>query len=248
MYANNTTVYLSEDDNYEDLGEILDKWCEGSTAKFNTRKTNIIPLGEERYHLQFSTTRKLNPDSSLIQEKDGAIITDGSSARILGGQIGNKVSQCEPWTGITQKVETKLAAGKKCYPTFEAKHHTVRMYKGGCTQYHTMIADMPKEVEKVVAKSIHTFTWDEALPTLNKAIMTANIFEGGRKFLDILGRNESIALRFYLYKKPGRATWAYLVDRILNEHRLKEAPHDVEAWVDPFLQNWGMIIDRSHQS
>ena len=46
LFANDTTVYLSNEDRIDDLQTILAKWCEVSGAKFNIEKTEIIPLGD----------------------------------------------------------------------------------------------------------------------------------------------------------------------------------------------------------
>ena len=49
LFANDMTVFLSESDNYSDLQKILTSWCKASTAKFNTGKTKIIPIGTEEF-------------------------------------------------------------------------------------------------------------------------------------------------------------------------------------------------------
>jgi hypothetical protein len=45
LYADDTTIFLSEADRYSDLEEILSRWCTASGAKFNLEKTEIIPIG-----------------------------------------------------------------------------------------------------------------------------------------------------------------------------------------------------------
>ena len=45
LFADDTTVYLSENDRWDDLQSILSRWCAVSGAKFNIEKTEIIPLG-----------------------------------------------------------------------------------------------------------------------------------------------------------------------------------------------------------
>ncbi len=39
LFADDTTVYLSEEDDFEELQETLDGWCVASTARFNVAKT-----------------------------------------------------------------------------------------------------------------------------------------------------------------------------------------------------------------
>ncbi|KAI9068534.1 hypothetical protein FKP32DRAFT_1526240, partial [Trametes sanguinea] len=45
LFADDTTVYLDKDDDYDDLLRILERWCRASGAKFNVNKTEHIPLG-----------------------------------------------------------------------------------------------------------------------------------------------------------------------------------------------------------
>jgi len=47
MFADDTTLYLSDKDSFDKIKLILDKWCEASGAKFNIEKTEIIPIGME---------------------------------------------------------------------------------------------------------------------------------------------------------------------------------------------------------
>jgi len=49
LFADNTTVYLTEDDNFEDLTTILDNWCKASGVKFNISKTEIISVETDKY-------------------------------------------------------------------------------------------------------------------------------------------------------------------------------------------------------
>lgn len=49
LFADDTTMYLSDNDNFHDLGNILDKWCRLSGAKFNIKKTVILPVGTPEY-------------------------------------------------------------------------------------------------------------------------------------------------------------------------------------------------------
>ena len=45
LFADGTVLYLSENNKYDEVVKILDKWCEVSGAKFNKEKMEIIPLG-----------------------------------------------------------------------------------------------------------------------------------------------------------------------------------------------------------
>ena len=45
LFADDTTVFLSQFDKFTDLESIMDKWCIASGACFNVSKTEIIPIG-----------------------------------------------------------------------------------------------------------------------------------------------------------------------------------------------------------
>lgn len=60
LFADNTTVYLSEFNNFNNLEELMEKWCQASGAKFNVEKTEIIPIGTEEYQNRVLETRKIN--------------------------------------------------------------------------------------------------------------------------------------------------------------------------------------------
>ena len=66
LFADNTIVYLTEDNDFEDLLNILDDWCKASGVKFNISKTEIIPIGSKTYQRWLTETRKLNQSQPEI--------------------------------------------------------------------------------------------------------------------------------------------------------------------------------------
>ena len=61
LFADDTTIYLGINDRYNDLKGILDTWCSASGAKFNTMKTEIIPIGSLAHRNRVNTTCRLHP-------------------------------------------------------------------------------------------------------------------------------------------------------------------------------------------
>lgn len=59
LFADDTTTFLSADDDLHKLEEILNEWCIAARAKFNTAKMEIIPLGVKEFREEFSRSRKL---------------------------------------------------------------------------------------------------------------------------------------------------------------------------------------------
>ena len=60
LYADNTCLSLSKNNNMDHMQEILDKWCGASGVKSNTEKTKIIPIGTREYRARMVETRRVN--------------------------------------------------------------------------------------------------------------------------------------------------------------------------------------------
>jgi hypothetical protein len=133
LFVNDTTVYLTERDNFSDLQDILATWCNVSEAKFNIKKTEIIPIGNKGFRDALLQTRQLSPGQQVIPEEIH-IAKDGESIRLLGAWIGNSLDNVEPWSPILEKVDKYLNQWAKSYPTLKGKRLIVQMVMGGVTQ------------------------------------------------------------------------------------------------------------------
>jgi hypothetical protein len=105
LFADDTTAYLSEHDNFDDLKKILDKWCLASGARFNVTKTEIIPFGTPEFRARLVATRQLHADDSQIPS-DVHIAGEGEAVRILGGFVGNGVDAFAVWTPVVEKIDS----------------------------------------------------------------------------------------------------------------------------------------------
>ena len=66
LFADNTVLYLNEEDKYDEVTKILDRWCKISGAKFNKEKTEIIPISSKVHREKVIETRKLHPEDHPI--------------------------------------------------------------------------------------------------------------------------------------------------------------------------------------
>lgn len=98
LFADDTTVYLSEYDCYEDLELILTKWCTASLAKFNLDKTQILPIGTKTYRTQYLL------DGAPLDQRDKTV-PDSKAIRILGAWIGNETDEAAIWTPKIDKIK-----------------------------------------------------------------------------------------------------------------------------------------------
>jgi hypothetical protein len=104
LFADDTTVYLSEKDKYADLDGILNLWCRASGAKFNISKTRIIPVGTSTYRKLVNETRKISVDQPALPEHIN-IAPYGKATRISGAWLGNGVNQLSVWTPTVEKIK-----------------------------------------------------------------------------------------------------------------------------------------------
>lgn len=147
LFADDTTVYLSKEDDFGLLVKILDTWCLASGAKFNINKTEIIPIGKLEYRNVLRTSRLMNGTAGTPIPNHIKIAAEDEPIRSLGALIGNEVGLIEPWSKILEKIDIKLELWERSHPTMEGRRLIILMVVGAMTQYFTRVQGMPKAVE-----------------------------------------------------------------------------------------------------
>ena len=240
LFADDTVLYLSEQDSFDKVIEILDQWCEVSGAKFNKEKTEIIPIGSRAHRDRINQTRKLHPGDKPIQH-DIWIANEGEAIRSLGAWIGNNTQETRPWEPIIDLVHRDLERWKSVHLTLDKKRLIVQAVVGGRTQFLTKAQGMPDTIREALTKEIQSFIWDDAehVPRLGMNHLTETKDNGGLKLLNLKIRNEAIELiwlRDYLNLTQTRPSWAYITDALINETTPPNL--DEQTRVNAFLQNW----------
>jgi len=238
LYADDTTIFLSELDKYSDLETILSKWCCASGAKFNLEKTEIIPIGTKTHQNRVIQTRRTNQLEPPLNENI-RIAPDGHPVRSLGAWISNKANNITPWEPVINKINSTLKRWKNGHPTLDRKKLIIQMVVGGMTQFLTKAQGMPKSIETALTKIIRGFIWDDAqTPPINLEQLQYTKTEGGIGLLDIKSRNEAIEITWikaYLDLSPSRPAWASIMDLITNNIR---PTHGEDERTNPFLTSW----------
>ncbi|EKM74953.1 hypothetical protein AGABI1DRAFT_15019, partial [Agaricus bisporus var. burnettii JB137-S8] len=155
LFADDTTVFLSNKDSFDTLVSILDKWCVASGAKFNKNKTEIIPFGSPEYKTFVRQTRKTNHESSTIPN-DAKISQEGELTRILGAWFGTP-EPMQPGSTIIDKTTTKLHEWRKSNPTLEGTRLINWMENLSGSQFLTKAQGMPTSVADRFEKIIKDF-------------------------------------------------------------------------------------------
>ena len=243
LFADNTTIYLSENDRIEDLQSILHQWCTISGAKFNIEKTEIIPMGNKTQRDEIHKTGRMNGRDQGIP-RDTHIAKDGEPVRILGAWLGNGIDQATTWATLLESCHKRLRRWGAAKHSLEGRRLILQMQVAGVTQYLTKVQGMPWAVETEINKMIRHFTWNhEKADTVNQAQMYAPHGKGGKKILDIEAHNKAIQLTWlktYLNIGEDRATWAYFADAMIGNDipKSQNVDEDPESRVMPILQTW----------
>ncbi|KAF6760826.1 hypothetical protein DFP72DRAFT_804563 [Ephemerocybe angulata] len=240
MFADDTTVYLAEDDDFNDLTMILEKWCIASGAKFNVGKTEIIPIGDAEYRKEVISTRKSRDDSSQIPDSIH-IAKDGEPVRALGAFVGNNIENGSVWTPTIEKIEASLKRWAKSFPTLDGKRLIVNMEVGGRTQYRTMVQGMSEATRKYLDKLIRQFYWGG-----NSAYVGADTTNlphemGGLKGLSLTDKIKAIhAMRAVrLLDLENQPRWAIITNHLLSKNIPSQfGPIDQRSARNMYLQNW----------
>ncbi|KAM5543385.1 hypothetical protein V8D89_002970, partial [Ganoderma adspersum] len=218
MFADDTTVYLSSDDDFAELQCILNTWCSAAKARFNIGKTEIIPIGTVEFRENMARTYRLTGAWNNYP-RGVHMAGEGNAIRILGAWLGNNIDQPEVWSRTLAKITTVLERWKASHPTIEGKKHVVQMIVGGMTQFLTDVQRMPESVQRRLTKIIRNYIWDDKHNTpvgMEHLYLPKN--RGGLGLLDLEARNEAIDimwLKAYLDFGESRQLWAYLADDLL---------------------------------
>ena len=242
LFADDTTVILTEYDSLSDLTGILNKWCDVSGAKFNVEKTEIIPIGSTEYRRKLVETRRINDGGETVPTSIH-IARDRDATRILGAWVGNELNPEEPWKKIVETIKKDFKRWETRYPTLEGKRLIVQMIAGGKTQFLARAQGMPDSIQAEIRKAIAEFVWGKERATMGIKDVARDPERGGRKIMDIAKRNEAIDLMWvkqYLNMGPDRPKWAFMMDeifRIERPKRAKETHQMIESW-NPLIQDW----------
>lgn len=245
LFADDTTVFLDETDDFGILLHILEHWCKASGAKFNINKTLVIPMGSVGYRESLRTRRALNLEGDKIPN-DIHIVEEGEPVRILGAWYGYGMDEGHVWRPIVSKIKTTLDRWNASRPTIRGRAVGNNAMVGGYTQYATRVQGMPDKVITKIKSIVDDFVWakngESKRNTVNMATLQAGTADGGQGILDLETRNDAIdVMRLVQYLKPPgeRPLWGHLADRLLAKAAVKRFRNiDEEFLENPFTQSW----------
>ncbi|OSD03193.1 hypothetical protein PYCCODRAFT_1444584 [Trametes coccinea BRFM310] len=192
LFADDTTVYLSSQDDYNDLQEVLNTWCGAAKARFNIKKTEIIPIGTVEFR-QSVVDAYSGQGSWNNYPRNVHVAADGEAVRILGAWLGNDLANEDIWLPKLEKIRSTLDKWTRSRPTLEGKRHVVQMIVGGMSQFLTDVQRMPKAIMDRMNALIRRYLWnDKHTPPVRTEYMLLPADRGGFGILDLEARNDAI--------------------------------------------------------
>ncbi|KAI0764254.1 hypothetical protein BD413DRAFT_446488, partial [Trametes elegans] len=192
LFADDTTSFLSADDDFADLQKVLDTWCGAAKARFNIAKTEIIPIGTPEFRAGMVSTYRVTGAWGNYP-RSARIAADGEPVRILGAWMGNGLDECEIWSPKLEAIRNMLEKWTRSRPTLEGKRHVVQMFAGGMSQFLTTVQRMPRAVITRLTAIIRGYLWNERhTPPVRMEQMYLPVGRGGFGILDLEARNDAI--------------------------------------------------------
>ncbi|KAF5320474.1 hypothetical protein D9611_010696 [Ephemerocybe angulata] len=218
LFADDTTVFLSDSDDLVYLQSLLDTWCIVSGTKFNISKTVIIPVGAPEYREWVRTHRRLKPGGIPIPP-DMHIAQKGEPVRILGAYYGDSISIDDVWKPIVEKVRCTLARWDRSRPTIRGRAQAANIMVGGYTQYLVKVQGMSESTLRVLEEAVDDFVYakkgEKKANAVGIEVLQYPYPDGGLNLLNLRFWNEAAALtNLGEYLKPPRERpfWAYLAE------------------------------------
>jgi hypothetical protein len=124
----------------------------------------------------------------------------------------------------------------------EGRRLIVMMVVGGMTQYMATVQGKPVDIEERLERCVRSFLWAEKEQVrVNKETVYATSDIGGKNLLDIVARNEAIAvpwLKTYLSFGPDRPLWCFVADELLAKKAVESRYVDEAMRINTYLQSW----------
>jgi len=103
LFADDILVYMNKNDNKKTLEQVIKNFCKASTAKFNNKKSEILPIGTKEYRTNVIRTRTVNKTDNDKIDQAIRIVEDNDSLRTLETYIGNDSKTNVQWEAILKK-------------------------------------------------------------------------------------------------------------------------------------------------
>jgi hypothetical protein len=238
VYADDTTIFLSQEDDPKELQKCLDLFCQAATARFNEQKTEIIPLGPVDSRTELIRTQKFN-DWKISDEVH--IAQEGEAVRILGSWQGNGVNIQAKWNEIMERQLKTMKLWNSYYPSTAGRILIAKALVVSIAYYLMTVNGISRKNLETMDKNIRNFIWNSKKGQMAWKRAIQPVGEGGMGAPSMKIRYEAIKigwLKRWWCPEPDRPDWAWVANEIMLQsarHKPDEARSSVKEWI---CQSW----------
>ena len=195
QHADDTRLFVSSNNEFSVISDILETYCRGSGSKINVNKSKGLWLGSWR-------NRKDKPCNFCWDNK----------YKIIGIIVGNAVEPADDWSPRISKMQCTLDKWSKRNLTLNGKVVIVNTLVGAGINYmyHGNVISCPDDLTKKMSNMIWNFFWDSKRDQIKKDTIT------GPKGLGGMGRINcklmSLKLQWLSHYSRESGKWKNLFD------------------------------------
>jgi len=167
LFADDTLVYMNENNNKKTLEQTIRNFCEASTAKFNNEKSEILLIGTKEYRNNVIKTKTVNKTNNDKLDQAIRIIEDNDSLRILGAHIGNDSKTSIQWETILKRQSRILKKWAKTSLLSKGKELILKALIQSRALYLATANEMPKNIAQRMTRQMKSFIWEDKRPLMN---------------------------------------------------------------------------------
>ncbi|KZT57398.1 hypothetical protein CALCODRAFT_414211, partial [Calocera cornea HHB12733] len=160
LFADDTLVYMHYGDSHETLQTIISHFCEASTARFNTEKTEYLPLGSKPQRTIITSERRVQQHAQPLPA-NLKLLRDGEALRTLGAWVGYNVNVSPQWNTILKKIENTKVKWTKMRPTLQGRRLLANSLLLSRGWYLATVNGIQPAIYTQLRKLIHSFLWND---------------------------------------------------------------------------------------
>lgn len=184
QHADDTTLTVGNHDSIEEVFKVFDLYSEGSGAKINIEKSEILCIGTGYLNDDHISRYGLKVCNDVIQ--------------VLGVYIGRNVKECLilNWKEKLKKIKTILNLWLQRNLTLQGRCEVINALLLSRLWYTLSVYSIPESVMKEIKRCCINFLWSNGAHLLKYRTITGNKYEGGLQFQDIHLKMLALRLKF----------------------------------------------------
>ena len=244
MYADDTNLFLSQDDDLALIKSELSATSLAIGSRFNFEKTDILLVGSAMHCAKPADDPSFAP---LLDCFQGAyIIPDGSPLRILGVWVGSPNHALPRWKQIAEHISKIIRQWKAIGASMRNCVALAKALMMSCCYYLLDGNGVPPSILKCISQSILGFVCGRFSCT-PYSILSAPLREGGLDCLSLVHCRMAYDAKFVgdLISAPFDVPWKLWTMPDLTQASLSSASANPSSWhPNPLLQHAFLTLKR----